>query len=36
MSDHNEVKSTKMNYSVDRPKAKNPVKIEDLTLRDGH
>ncbi len=36
MSDHTEVKMTKMNYSKDRPKAKNPVKIEDLTLRDGH
>jgi oxaloacetate decarboxylase alpha subunit/pyruvate carboxylase subunit B len=25
-----------MNYSKDRPKAENPVKIEDLSLRDGH
>jgi oxaloacetate decarboxylase alpha subunit/pyruvate carboxylase subunit B len=25
-----------MNYDKDRPKAENPVKIEDLTLRDGH
>ncbi|KPJ97334.1 MAG: carboxylase [Desulfobacterales bacterium SG8_35] len=25
-----------MNYSQDRPKAKNPVKVMDLTLRDGH
>jgi pyruvate carboxylase subunit B len=30
------VESTKMNYSKDRPKAKNPVKVMDLTLRDGH
>ncbi len=30
------VKSTKMEYSKDRPKAKNPVKVMDLTLRDGH
>jgi oxaloacetate decarboxylase alpha subunit/pyruvate carboxylase subunit B len=25
-----------MDYGQDRPKADNPVKIEDLTLRDGH
>jgi oxaloacetate decarboxylase alpha subunit/pyruvate carboxylase subunit B len=25
-----------MNYEKDRPAAENPVKIEDLTLRDGH
>ncbi len=31
-----QVKQTKMNYSKDRPKAENPVKIMDLTLRDGH
>jgi oxaloacetate decarboxylase alpha subunit/pyruvate carboxylase subunit B len=36
MSDHDQVKMTKMNYDTDRPKAKNPIKIEDLTLRDGH
>ncbi len=30
------VTSTKMNYSKDRPAAKNPVKVMDLTLRDGH
>ncbi len=36
MSDHDQVKMTEMNYSPDRPKAKNPVKIEDLTFRDGH
>ena len=36
MSDHSEVKTTKMDYNQDRPKAKNPVMIEDLTLRDGH
>ena len=30
------VKSTKMDYSKDRPAAKNPVKVMDLTLRDGH
>ena len=36
MTDHNQVKMTNMDYSKDRPKAENPVKIEDLTLRDGH
>jgi len=30
------VESTKMDYRKDRPKAKNPVKVMDLTLRDGH
>ena len=36
MSDHDQVKLTDMNYSKDRPIAQNPVKIMDLTLRDGH
>jgi len=36
MSDHTQVKMTTMDYSKDRPKAENPVKIEDLSLRDGH
>jgi oxaloacetate decarboxylase alpha subunit/pyruvate carboxylase subunit B len=36
MSDHDQVKMTPMNYEKDRPKAKNPVKVQDLTLRDGH
>ncbi len=36
MSDHDQVKMTKMDYSPERPKADNPVKIEDLSLRDGH
>ncbi len=36
MSEHTQVEMTTMNYSKDRPKAANPVKIEDLTLRDGH
>lgn len=36
MNDYNQVKMTKMNYSKDRPKAKSPVKVEDLTFRDGH
>lgn len=34
MSD--QVKMTPLNYSEDRPKATNPVKIMDLSLRDGH
>ena len=36
MHDHDQVKGSEMNYDEDRPKAENPVKIEDLTLRDGH
>jgi oxaloacetate decarboxylase alpha subunit/pyruvate carboxylase subunit B len=36
MSDHNQVKQTTLDYSPDRPAAENPVKIQDLTLRDGH
>jgi hypothetical protein len=34
MSD--QVKMTTMNYDKDRPKAENPIKIMDLSLRDGH
>jgi len=36
MSDHNAVKMTPLNYDKDRPKAENPLKVEDLSLRDGH
>jgi hypothetical protein len=36
MSDHDQVKMTNMNYAPDRPKAENPVKVMDLSLRDGH
>ncbi len=36
MSDHNQVEITKMDYSEDRPEAKKPLKIMDLSLRDGH
>jgi pyruvate carboxylase subunit B len=36
MSDHTVLKMTDMNYSPDRPAAANPVKVMDLTLRDGH
>ncbi|MBE0584068.1 MAG: carboxylase, partial [Desulfofustis sp.] len=35
MSD-NTVQMTEMNYDSDRPAAENPVKVMDLTLRDGH
>jgi len=34
MSD--QVKMTPLDYSADRPQAKNPVKIMDLSIRDGH
>ena len=30
------VQNTKMDYSKDRPAAENPIKVMDLTLRDGH
>lgn len=36
MSDENQVKMTKVDYSKDRPKAKNSLMVEDLTFRDGH
>jgi len=36
MSEHNKVSMTTMNYSKDREKAENPLKIMDVTLRDGH
>ncbi|MBW2683062.1 MAG: pyruvate carboxylase subunit B [Deltaproteobacteria bacterium] len=34
MSD--QVKMTPLDYSADRPAAENPVKIMDLSIRDGH
>ncbi len=36
MSDHDQVTMTGMDYSKERPAAENPLKIMDLTLRDGH
>jgi len=36
MSDHTQVTMVEMNYSKDRPKAANPLKVEDISLRDGH
>ena len=36
MSKHDQVKMNTIDYSPDRPKAKNPLKVMDLTFRDGH
>lgn len=36
MSFHSRLKTTELNYSADRPKVENPLKITDLSLRDGH
>ena len=36
MSDHFAVKMQSINDYNNRPKAENPLKIQDLTLRDGH
>ncbi len=36
MSTHGKLRTTDINYDEDRKKVRNPVKIEDLTLRDGH
>jgi len=36
MSDHDQVKMTSMNYEADRPQSENPIKVMDLSLRDGH
>jgi len=36
MSDHFKVKMQPIKDYDNRPKAKNPLKIQDLTLRDGH
>lgn len=36
MTKHHELKTTAVKYEKDRPKAKNPLKVEDLTFRDGH
>ncbi len=36
MSEHNQVALTAMDYSKDRPQAENPLKVMDLTFRDGH
>ncbi len=36
MDRHGIVERTAMQYGTDRPKAANPIKIQDLSLRDGH
>ena len=36
MSEHGKIEMTEMQYDKDRPKASNPLMIEDLSLRDGH
>ncbi|PCH75659.1 MAG: carboxylase, partial [Flavobacteriaceae bacterium] len=33
---HGSLVMTETNYSVDRPKTANPIKIQDLSFRDGH
>jgi pyruvate/oxaloacetate carboxyltransferase/biotin carboxyl carrier protein len=33
---HGVLEMTEMNYDANRPKAANPVKIQDVTFRDGH
>ncbi len=33
---HGALELTEMKYGQDRPKAANPVKVQDLTFRDGH
>jgi pyruvate/oxaloacetate carboxyltransferase/biotin carboxyl carrier protein len=33
---HGELQMAEMGYGVKRPKASNPVKVQDLSLRDGH
>ena len=36
MTEHTQIKMTEMKYDKDRPKAKHELKIEDISLRDGH
>lgn len=33
---HGVLQMTQLNYDSDRPKAENPIKINDVSLRDGH
>ncbi|MGK7394664.1 MAG: pyruvate carboxylase subunit B [Candidatus Cyclobacteriaceae bacterium M3_2C_046] len=33
---HGVLEMARMHYNADRPKAENPIKINDVTLRDGH
>lgn len=36
MDKHGILEMTSMRYEADRPKAANPIKIQDLSFRDGH
>jgi oxaloacetate decarboxylase alpha subunit/pyruvate carboxylase subunit B len=36
MNGLNQVKKVKTNYANDRPGTDNPVKVQDVTFRDGH
>lgn len=36
MDKHGVLEMAQMNYDVNRPKAANPIKIQDLSFRDGH
>ena len=36
MDKHGILEMTTMRYEADRPKASNPIKIQDLSFRDGH
>lgn len=36
MAEHGIVTKSAMRYEADRPKAANPIKIQDLSFRDGH
>ena len=36
MSTHSQLETTSIQYESDRPKAQNPIKIMDVSLRDGH
>jgi oxaloacetate decarboxylase alpha subunit/pyruvate carboxylase subunit B len=36
MTQHHKLNTNAVKYGKDRPRAANPVKVEDLTLRDGH
>lgn len=36
MDKHGILEMTAMRYEADRPKAANPIKIQDLSFRDGH
>ncbi|HNX00900.1 MAG TPA: pyruvate carboxylase subunit B [Candidatus Cloacimonadota bacterium] len=36
MDNHGVLQMTQMQYATDRRRAENPVKVQDLTFRDGH